>query len=147
MRPHARLTFSDQLASACSRRSRCCSPRPENTVSSIARLLGVSRSTIYKYVPELATGHRAVEEPTSEIARRSRELALLKVCEQSGDEGGGGRGGPPNGISDTDDTMGDATSGQGKFNGNVPHGGSCPLQFRSDGQSVDTRRPSIGDVR
>ncbi len=27
--------------------------RPNNTVSSIARLLGVSRSTIYKYVPEL----------------------------------------------------------------------------------------------
>jgi len=30
--------------------------RPENTVSSIARLLGVSRSTIYKHVPELAGG-------------------------------------------------------------------------------------------
>ncbi|MGC4990520.1 helix-turn-helix domain-containing protein [Nocardia salmonicida] len=28
--------------------------RPEETVSSIARLLGVSRSTIYKYIPELA---------------------------------------------------------------------------------------------
>jgi DNA invertase Pin-like site-specific DNA recombinase len=27
--------------------------RPDNTVSSIARLLGVSRSTIYKYVPEI----------------------------------------------------------------------------------------------
>lgn len=27
--------------------------RPDNTVSSIARLLGVSRSTIYKYVPDL----------------------------------------------------------------------------------------------
>ncbi|MFI0420727.1 recombinase family protein [Spongiactinospora sp. 9N601] len=38
--------------------------RPENTVSSVARLLGVSRSTIYKYVPELATG-RAVEPPTA----------------------------------------------------------------------------------
>ncbi|MFI7708788.1 recombinase family protein [Nonomuraea sp. NPDC049480] len=32
--------------------------RPENTVSSIARLLGVSRSTIYKYVPELTTTAR-----------------------------------------------------------------------------------------
>lgn len=32
---------------------------PDNTVSSIARLLGVSRSTIYKYVPEL--GGRAVD--------------------------------------------------------------------------------------
>ncbi|MEV0354412.1 helix-turn-helix domain-containing protein [Nonomuraea sp. NPDC050680] len=37
--------------------------RPENTVSSIARLLGVSRSTIFKYVPELATGRSAVERP------------------------------------------------------------------------------------
>jgi DNA invertase Pin-like site-specific DNA recombinase len=27
--------------------------RPGNTVSSIARLLGVSRATIYKYVPEV----------------------------------------------------------------------------------------------
>jgi predicted transcriptional regulator len=26
---------------------------PDNTVSSIARLLGVSRATIYKYVPEV----------------------------------------------------------------------------------------------
>jgi predicted transcriptional regulator len=26
--------------------------RPDNTVSSIARLLGVSRATIYKYVPD-----------------------------------------------------------------------------------------------
>lgn len=32
--------------------------RPDNTVSSIARLLGVSRSTIYKYVPQLG-GHAA----------------------------------------------------------------------------------------
>lgn len=30
--------------------------RPDNTVSSIARLLGVSRSMIYKYVPELKPG-------------------------------------------------------------------------------------------
>ncbi len=29
---------------------------PENSVTSIAKLLGVSRSTIYKYVPELAAG-------------------------------------------------------------------------------------------
>jgi DNA invertase Pin-like site-specific DNA recombinase len=32
--------------------------RPDNTVSSIARLLGVSRATIYKYVPEVISGHR-----------------------------------------------------------------------------------------
>lgn len=34
--------------------------QPENTISSIARLLHVSRSTIYKYVPELADGPPAV---------------------------------------------------------------------------------------
>jgi DNA invertase Pin-like site-specific DNA recombinase len=34
--------------------------RPENTVSSIARLLGVSRSTIYKYVPEAAANAAAI---------------------------------------------------------------------------------------
>ncbi len=33
--------------------------RPDNTVSSIARLLGVSRATIYKYVPEVTTGRPA----------------------------------------------------------------------------------------
>ena len=33
--------------------------RPDNTVSSIARLLGVSRATIYKYVPEVTTGRVA----------------------------------------------------------------------------------------
>ena len=31
---------------------------PGNSISSIARLLGVSRSTLYKYLPELADGHR-----------------------------------------------------------------------------------------
>jgi transposase-like protein len=35
---------------------------PDNTVSSIARLLGVSRATIYKYVPELTSGGRPVIE-------------------------------------------------------------------------------------
>ena len=30
---------------------------PSNSISSIARLLGVSRSTIYKHLPELANGH------------------------------------------------------------------------------------------
>jgi predicted transcriptional regulator len=34
--------------------------RPDNTVSSIARLLGVSRATIYKYVPKVTTGRQAV---------------------------------------------------------------------------------------
>ena len=35
--------------------------RPENSVASIARLLGVSRSTLYKHVPEL--GGRQVVPP------------------------------------------------------------------------------------
>ena len=34
--------------------------RPDSAVSSIARLLGVSRATIYKYVPEVTTGRQAV---------------------------------------------------------------------------------------
>ena len=37
--------------------------RPDNTVSSIAQLLGVSRATIYKYVPEVTTGRAAVALP------------------------------------------------------------------------------------
>ena len=42
--------------------------RPDNTVSSIARLLGVSRATIYKYVPELTGGGRpAIEAPSAHL--------------------------------------------------------------------------------
>ena len=37
--------------------------RPDNTVSSIARLLGVSRATIYKYVPGVTTGRQAAALP------------------------------------------------------------------------------------
>jgi len=37
--------------------------RPDNTVSSIARLLGVSRATIYKYVPEVTTACAAATLP------------------------------------------------------------------------------------
>ncbi|WP_017578543.1 recombinase family protein [Nocardiopsis kunsanensis] len=33
--------------------------RPDNSVASIARLLGVSRSTLYKHVPELSGGRHA----------------------------------------------------------------------------------------
>ena len=40
--------------------------RPENTVSSIAKLLGVSRSTIYKYVPELVDRGQALN-PASDL--------------------------------------------------------------------------------
>jgi hypothetical protein len=46
--------------------------RPDNTVSSIARLLGVSRATIYKYVPEVASEHRP---PTLPAPRTPLEQA------------------------------------------------------------------------
>ena len=39
------------------RQARALLAQPDNTVSSIARLLGVSRATIYKYAPEVTTGH------------------------------------------------------------------------------------------
>jgi DNA invertase Pin-like site-specific DNA recombinase len=35
------------------RQSRAILTRPEETASSVARLLRVSRSTVYKYLPEL----------------------------------------------------------------------------------------------
>jgi len=41
------------------RRARDLVTLPGNNISSIARLPGVSRSTIYKYLPELAAGHRS----------------------------------------------------------------------------------------
>ena len=52
--------------------------RPDNTVSSIARLLGVSRATIYKYVPEITTGRPAVAlAPGQEPAFRRCEPGLV----------------------------------------------------------------------
>ncbi|MEI7030991.1 helix-turn-helix domain-containing protein [Streptomyces pratensis] len=42
--------------------------RPENTVTSIAKLLGVSRNTIYNYVPELKGGRLTLAEaPAAEL--------------------------------------------------------------------------------
>lgn len=38
------------------RHARALLAEPENTVSSIARLLGVSRATIYKHIPEITAG-------------------------------------------------------------------------------------------
>jgi transposase-like protein len=38
------------------RHARALLVQPENTVTSIAKLLGVSRTTLYKYVPQLAAG-------------------------------------------------------------------------------------------
>ena len=43
--------------------------RPDNTVSSIARLLGVSRATIYKYVPEVTTERQAAALPPGRLRK------------------------------------------------------------------------------
>lgn len=43
------------------RHARALLTRPENSVASIARLLGVSRSTLYRHVPELSGGRTTVQ--------------------------------------------------------------------------------------
>ncbi|WP_255635098.1 recombinase family protein [Nocardia sp. alder85J] len=50
--------------------------RPEETVSSVARLLGVSRSTIYKYVPALepAVPALAIERPDPDLEKYDQLL-------------------------------------------------------------------------
>jgi hypothetical protein len=64
---------------------------PGDSVSSIARLRGVSRSTIYKYLPELADGHR----PAAGQIRPSRpglpgRLAITATQVARPDAGSGG---------------------------------------------------------
>jgi transposase-like protein len=51
--------------------------RPENTVSSIARLIGVSRSTIYKYVPEITRGNQPAACLRGVCRSRAGELAAI----------------------------------------------------------------------
>lgn len=58
------------------RRARDLLTRPDNTVSSIARLLGVSRATIAKYVPEVTTG-RVAATRLPRLQRRSVADRLL----------------------------------------------------------------------
>jgi DNA invertase Pin-like site-specific DNA recombinase len=41
--------------------------QPDASIASIARLIGVSRSTIYKYVPELKPGLETADENTASI--------------------------------------------------------------------------------
>ncbi|MFF3918507.1 hypothetical protein ACFYZB_34560 [Streptomyces sp. NPDC001852] len=50
------------------RHARYLLTRPENTVTSIGRLLGVSRNTIYKYVPELKGNRVAITKTTMAAA-------------------------------------------------------------------------------
>ena len=47
------------------RHARALLTQPDATIASIARLIGVSRSTIYKYVPELKAdgGLQSVDAP------------------------------------------------------------------------------------
>jgi DNA invertase Pin-like site-specific DNA recombinase len=56
----ARLGRPPAMTAEHIRHARDLLTRPDNTVSSIARLLGVSRATIYKYVPELTGRGRPV---------------------------------------------------------------------------------------
>ncbi|MFE9115707.1 recombinase family protein [Streptomyces collinus] len=42
------------------RHARALLAQPENTITSIAKLLGVSRTTLYKYVPELVAGRTSL---------------------------------------------------------------------------------------
>ncbi|MBW8482614.1 recombinase family protein [Actinomadura parmotrematis] len=51
------------------RHARALLAQPDATIASIARLLGVSRSTIYKYVPELKTGsdHQSIDVPAQRL--------------------------------------------------------------------------------
>jgi DNA invertase Pin-like site-specific DNA recombinase len=71
----ARLGRPPAMTQEQIRHARDLLTRPENTVTSIAKLLGVSRNTIYKYVPELKGGGRtALAEATStpELPRPTR---------------------------------------------------------------------------
>jgi predicted transcriptional regulator len=61
--PAARLGRPPAMTAEQIRHARDLLTRPDNTVSSIARLLGVSRATIYKYVPEVTTGRVAAVLP------------------------------------------------------------------------------------
>ena len=63
---------------------------PGNSISSIARLLGVSRSTIYKHLPELAAGHNpaAVQIPPSRPGLPAR-LAITATQAARPDAGSG----------------------------------------------------------
>ncbi|MFI6770723.1 recombinase family protein [Streptomyces sp. NPDC050355] len=61
----ARLGRPPAMTEEQIRHARDLLARPENTVTSISKLLGVSRNTIYKYVPELKGGRLTLAEATS----------------------------------------------------------------------------------
>ncbi|WP_240677429.1 recombinase family protein [Actinacidiphila soli] len=70
----ARLGRPPAMTDEQVRHARDLLARPENTVTSIAKLLGVSRNTIYNYVPEMKGGRLALAESTNtaELPRPSR---------------------------------------------------------------------------
>ncbi|MGF6883474.1 DNA invertase Pin-like site-specific DNA recombinase [Nocardia sp. GAS34] len=51
------------------RQARAMLTRPDESISSIARLLGVSRSTLYKHLPELGNGQRLVADEAQQLPR------------------------------------------------------------------------------
>jgi DNA invertase Pin-like site-specific DNA recombinase len=53
-----RLGRPPALSAEQIRQARALLARPDESVASIARLLGVSRSTLYRHVPELAAASR-----------------------------------------------------------------------------------------
>jgi DNA invertase Pin-like site-specific DNA recombinase len=70
----ARLGRPPAMTDEQVRHARDLLARPENTVTSIAKLLGVSRNTIYNYVPELNGGRLSLAESTNtaELPQPSR---------------------------------------------------------------------------
>jgi DNA invertase Pin-like site-specific DNA recombinase len=64
-----RLGRPPALSAEQIRQARTLLAAPDNSVSSIARLLGVSRSTLYTHIPELSGG-RTAPAPTSPITKR-----------------------------------------------------------------------------
>jgi DNA invertase Pin-like site-specific DNA recombinase len=57
--------------------------QPKNTVASIARLLGVSRATIYKHVPELADSGAAVSTPRLAALATAEPITVPLLAERT----------------------------------------------------------------
>ncbi|WP_371797424.1 helix-turn-helix domain-containing protein [Streptomyces sp. NBC_01718] len=70
----ARLGRPPAMTNEQVRHARDLLARPENSVTSIAKFLGVSRNTVYNYVPELKGDRLALAEATNtaELPRPSR---------------------------------------------------------------------------
>lgn len=66
------------------RHARSLLSQPENTISSIAELLGVSRTTIYKHVPELAGGRGALTTAAAPAALLAGELVIEPLADTTG---------------------------------------------------------------